>query len=68
MRFEVDVIALPATRDLVSRLPSDRWAAVTSGSRLLMRALLSAAHVVVPDLAACILEVTAEGLIISTTG
>ena len=38
-----DVIALPATRDLLSRLPSDRWAAVTSGSQLLMRARLAAA-------------------------
>ena len=136
-----DVIALPATRDLLSRLPSDRWAAVTSGSQLLMRARLaaaglpvpdvlvaaedvrlgkpdpqgylnaarhlgfnprrclvvedapagleagraagahvlgvatshpahdlSAAHVVVPDLAACIVEVTVEGLVISTAG
>jgi sugar-phosphatase len=29
---------------------------------------LTAAHVVVPDLAACIVEVTVEGLVISTAG
>ena len=44
-----DVIALPAVGDLLSRLPSDRWAAVTSGSQPLMRARLAAAGLPVPD-------------------
>jgi mannitol-1-/sugar-/sorbitol-6-phosphatase len=43
-----DVIALPATQTLLKRLPDDRWAAVTSGSRALMRARLSAAGLPVP--------------------
>ncbi|NUU19071.1 HAD-IA family hydrolase [Cellulomonas humilata] len=44
-----DVTALPATRDLLSALPEGRWAAVTSGSRALMRARLAAAGLPVPD-------------------
>ncbi|GEL94046.1 HAD-IA family hydrolase [Cellulomonas composti] len=44
-----DVIALPATQELLSRLPPDRWAAVTSGSQLLMHARLAAAGLPVPD-------------------
>ena len=38
-----DVVALPGTRELLDRLPADRWAAVTSGSRELMTARLAAA-------------------------
>lgn len=43
-----DVVALPATRDLLARLPRERWAAVTSGSGRLMRARLGAAGLPVP--------------------
>ncbi|MHA6629083.1 HAD-IA family hydrolase [Pseudonocardia sichuanensis] len=43
-----DVVALPATRTLLRDLPGDRWAAVTSGSRVLMRARLAAADLPVP--------------------
>jgi sugar-phosphatase len=44
-----DVVALPGTRELLLRLPSERWAAVTSGSGRLMRARLRAAGLPVPD-------------------
>jgi Haloacid dehalogenase-like hydrolase len=44
-----DVIALPATQSLLSRLPADRWAAVTSGSQRLMRARLAAAGLPIPE-------------------
>jgi sugar-phosphatase len=44
-----DVIALPGTRTLLSGLPSDRWAAVTSGSQGLMRARLAVADLPIPD-------------------
>lgn len=44
-----DVIALPATQTLLGELPIDRWAAVTSGSRPLMQARLTAAGLPVPD-------------------
>lgn len=44
-----DVVALPGTRDLLPQLPSDRWAAVTSGSQQLMRARLAAAGLPVPN-------------------
>ena len=37
-----DVRALPGTQSLLRRLPADRWAAVTSGSRELMRTRLTA--------------------------
>jgi len=43
-----DVIALPGTKALLSSLPTDRWAAVTSGSRALMCARLAAAGLPVP--------------------
>jgi mannitol-1-/sugar-/sorbitol-6-phosphatase len=43
-----EVVALPATRTMLPQLPSDRWAAVTSGSRALMRARLTAAGLPVP--------------------
>ncbi|WP_030439445.1 HAD family hydrolase [Actinoplanes subtropicus] len=43
-----EIIALPATRSLLSRLPADRWAAVTSGSQRLMRARLTAAGLPIP--------------------
>ncbi len=51
LEFEdvADVVALPATKDLLAGLPSDRWAAVTSGSRRLMRKRLAAAGLPVPD-------------------
>lgn len=44
-----DVIALPGTGPLLSSLPPERWAAVTSGSQALMRARLAAAGLPVPD-------------------
>jgi sugar-phosphatase len=44
-----DVTALPATRVLLPALPVTRWAAVTSGSRVLMRARLMAAGLPIPD-------------------
>ncbi|MBB5897772.1 HAD family hydrolase [Kutzneria kofuensis] len=44
-----DVVALPAAKTLLSELPADRWAAVTSGSQELMRARLAAAGLPVPD-------------------
>ncbi|MFE1170737.1 HAD family hydrolase [Nocardiopsis sp. NPDC058789] len=43
------VSALPAARELLSALPSPRWAAVTSGSRRLMRTRLEAAELPVPE-------------------
>ncbi|MEW1953120.1 HAD-IA family hydrolase [Terrabacter sp. NPDC080008] len=43
-----EVVALPGARELLTRLPSDRWAAVTSGSQRLMRARLAAAELPVP--------------------
>lgn len=43
-----DVVALPAVEAVLERLPADRWAAVTSGSRRLMRARLQAAGLPVP--------------------
>lgn len=43
------VTALPAARELLSALPSRRWAAVTSGSRRLMRTRLEAADLPVPE-------------------
>lgn len=44
-----DVLALPAASDLLPSIPSDRWAAVTSGSRALMRRRLAAAGLPVPS-------------------
>jgi mannitol-1-/sugar-/sorbitol-6-phosphatase len=44
-----DVRALPGTQSLLRRLPADRWAAVTSGSRELMRARLTAAGLPIPE-------------------
>ena len=44
-----DVIALPGTQDLLPRLPADRWAAVTSGSREVMRTRLTAAGLPIPE-------------------
>ncbi|PWV52923.1 HAD family hydrolase [Nocardiopsis sp. L17-MgMaSL7] len=43
------VTALPATRELLTSLPVERWAAVTSGSRRLMRTRLEAAGLPVPE-------------------
>lgn len=42
------VTALPGVRDILSALPTDRWAAVTSGDRELMVARLEASEVPVP--------------------
>ena len=44
-----DVRALPGTQNLLRRLPADRWAAVTSGSRELMRIRLTAAGLPIPE-------------------
>jgi sugar-phosphatase len=44
-----DVVALPATQQLLQALPRHRWAAVTSGSRQLMEARLAAAGLPVPE-------------------
>ena len=44
-----DVRALPGTQSLLRRLPADRWAAVTSGSRELMRTRLTAAGLPIPE-------------------
>jgi sugar-phosphatase len=43
-----DVVALPAAAELLALLPAGRWAAVTSGSRALMRDRLRAAGIPVP--------------------
>ena len=43
------VVALPAAGELLAGLPPERWAAVTSGSRRLMRARLAAAGLPVPS-------------------
>lgn len=43
------VAALPATHELLSVLPAARWAAVTSGSRRLMRTRLESAGLPVPE-------------------
>ena len=43
-----DVIALPAAYTLLTALPTQRWAAVTSGPRRLMHARLAAAGLPVP--------------------
>lgn len=42
------IVALPGAQALLSRLPTDRWAAVTSGSQRLMRARLHAAGLPAP--------------------
>ncbi|AVM02133.1 phosphatase [Gordonia iterans] len=44
-----DVVALPAAHAVLSRLPADRWAAVTSGSQRLMPARPHAAGLPVPS-------------------
>jgi sugar-phosphatase len=43
-----DMIAVPGASTLLTRLPADRWAAVTSGPRDLMRARLRTAGLPVP--------------------
>lgn len=43
------IVALPGSRRLLSRLAPDRWAAVTSGGRRLMRARLQAAGLPAPE-------------------
>ncbi len=52
------VTALPATAELLSALPAERWAAVTSGGRLLMRTRLEAAGLSVPDVLVTAEDVT----------
>ncbi|MEJ6549615.1 HAD-IA family hydrolase [Corynebacterium sp. USCH3] len=42
------VVALPGAAELLTSLPADMWAAVTSGSQALMRARLGAAGLPVP--------------------
>ncbi len=44
-----DVRALPGARAVLSRLPADRWAAVTSGPREVMRTRLTAAGLPIPE-------------------
>ncbi|WP_123302622.1 HAD-IA family hydrolase [Bogoriella caseilytica] len=44
------VRALPATTELLPRLSGSRWAAVTSGTRALMSARMSAAGLPVPEI------------------
>lgn len=44
------VIALPGAVTLLRTLPTGRWAAVTSGSRQLMKARMSSAGLPVPDI------------------
>lgn len=53
------VLALPAASDLLSFRPADRWAAVTSGSRSLMRRRLEAAGLPVPAVLVGAEDVTA---------
>lgn len=43
-----EVVALPATQQILTSLPPERWAAVTSGPRVLMEARLKAAGLPVP--------------------
>lgn len=42
------VVALPGTRNLLAKLPQQRWGAVTSGAKLLMEKRLQAAGLPVP--------------------
>lgn len=62
-RLELDdldeVIALPGAREVLRMLPSDRWAAVTSGSGSLMRARLHAAGLPVPEVLVAAEDVSA---------
>ncbi|MEY8567182.1 HAD-IA family hydrolase [Corynebacterium sp.] len=44
------VVALPGAAELLDSLPASSWAAVTSGSRALMRARLAAAGLPVPEI------------------
>lgn len=52
------VRALPATVEILSALPRDRWAAVTSGDRPLMTARMEACGLPVPDVMVTSEEVT----------
>ncbi len=52
------IIALPGARSLLSQLAHGQWAAVTSGSRPLMTARLSAAGLPVPDVLISATDVT----------
>ena len=44
-----DIVALPAVAELLTSLPRSRWAAVTSGNRVLMERRLHAAGLPGPD-------------------
>lgn len=44
-----EVVALPAAKQLLTELPPNRWAAVTSGPRILMEARLVSAGLPIPD-------------------
>ena len=52
------VVALPGAHELLDALPSRRWAAVTSGERLLMTARLAAAHLPAPEALICAEDVS----------
>jgi mannitol-1-/sugar-/sorbitol-6-phosphatase len=54
------VTALPGTQSLLPRLPVERWAAVTSGSREVMCARLTAAGLPIPEVLVSA-EAVAEG-------
>lgn len=43
------VVAVPGARELVTSIPSNRWATVTSGGRELARARLASAGLPIPD-------------------
>lgn len=53
------VLALPATLNLLPAIPSDRWAAVTSGPRSLMHKRLAAAGLPTPSVLVGAHDVTA---------
>ncbi|MCJ7858153.1 HAD-IA family hydrolase [Corynebacterium kalidii] len=52
------VVALPGAAELLAALPESAWAAVTSGSRALMRARLAAAGLPVPEVLVAAEDVT----------
>jgi sugar-phosphatase len=62
-RIELDtvgeVVALPAAAELLSLLPADRWAAVTSGSGAVMRRRLQTAGLPAPSVLVAAGDVTA---------
>lgn len=54
----VGVVALPGAAELLTALPDDRWAAVTSGARHLMETRLGAAGLPVPAVLVSSADVT----------